>query len=139
MTTTGLVFAQDYAPETFWEAWWLSPGPAAAAAVLALFGVVITLGVQRNLAKKDRALRDIADQREGWWSRAQWALDLVINGDDRQVRAAQAFLTDLALSDLAGVHQAKLISAITDVDLDNYTIKVSNRDVIISPKESDAS
>jgi hypothetical protein len=141
--TTLIPFAPGYVPANFWEAWLLSPGAGAtaiaAAALIALAGVITTVAVQSSLAKKDRALRDIADQRENWWERAQWALNLVIDGDDRKVRGAHAFLAQLAASDLAGVHQAELITAITDLDLDNYSITVSNGVVTISTEEADQS
>lgn len=140
-SATPLPLPLAYEPANYWEAWVLSPGAGATAiaiaALLALVGVIVTVTVHSRLAKKDRELRDTADQRENWWERAQWALNLVIAGDDRQVRGAHAFLSYLAESDLAGVHQTELISAITDIDLDKYSIKVSNGVVTISPEELD--
>ena len=141
--TSSPILAAAFVPSNFWEAWLLSPGAGATAiavaALLALVGVITTVTMQSRQAKRDRELKDRADQREHWWSRAQWALALIMSGDDRQVRGAHAFLASLAKSDLAGVHQAELIAAITDMDLDNYSIKVVNGTVTISPQEADQS
>lgn len=136
-----------YVASDFWAAWFLSPGFGGAAAglgaLIALIGVLIALRNQRAVAQADRDARDqiaaedrkaavLSEQRDDWWSRAQWALNLVLTGDDAQVQGGYGFLRVLAESDLADVHQAALIASITDTDLDKYNITIENGAVTIT-------
>ncbi len=66
---------------------WLQPLVTGVAAVVVLAGTAVTVRQRYR-----------ADRREQWWGRTQWALDLLVSGDQDQV-----YLALLVLEQQSGV------------------------------------
>lgn len=61
--------------------------------------------------------RDRADQRDQWWKRAQWALELTLSPHDELARRGFAVLGHLARSDLAAEDEKQLLHAFGELGL----------------------
>ena len=55
--------------------------------------------------------RDLADRREQWWNRFQWATDLTLSDDARQRELGFEVLDLLATSGMAGDEELELLEA----------------------------
>jgi hypothetical protein len=84
----------------------LGPVATGAAAMMALAVGVATI-----------RQRDRADQREQWWKRAQWALELTHADDAALTTRGYAALEHLARSDLATADEQRLLEALLEVGL----------------------
>lgn len=78
----------------------LGPVATGAAAIVALIIGIATVR-QRNRA----------DQRDQWWKRAQWALELTLSDDSVKVARGYEVLEYLADSELAGDDEQALLAA----------------------------
>lgn len=94
--------------QTGWLATLSLLGPVATGAA-ALVALVVGVATVRQ--------RDRADQREQWWQRARWALELTFSDDEDLVRRGYAAVHHLTRSALAGDDERKLIQAMNDVGL----------------------
>lgn len=83
------------------------PGFGGAAAVVA---AIIAYFAARHQAKTNR----VAQRKEQWWKRAEWALKLTLS-DDRELRIVGfETLQSLAESEWAGEHEADVVAAASD-------------------------
>lgn len=94
--------------DPFWRAFWTSP---AAAGVFALIGAVVAFGAAKTAAGVARR----AAQRQEWWHRVEWALNLAISdrGVDRDVGLG-------VLADFVGdatTAEAQMINTVTSIVL----------------------
>lgn len=62
--------------------------------------------------------RDLADRRDQWWKRFQWAADLTVNGDDHAQGLGLDVLDLLGTSSLAGAEEVELLEAAITAALD---------------------
>lgn len=56
--------------------------------------------------------RDRADQREQWWRRAQWALDLTLSDSPTRARRGFALMSYLSETSLAGGDERAMMQAL---------------------------
>ncbi|MCW2681977.1 MAG: hypothetical protein JWM62_3378 [Frankiales bacterium] len=61
--------------------------------------------------------RDLADRRDQWWKRYQWATDLTLSSDDHRRDLGLRALELLAVSGLAGVEEIDMLDAAVSAEL----------------------
>lgn len=74
-------------------------------ATLAVASVALYVGL-RTIRQ-----RDLADRRDQWWKRYQWATDLTLAGDEHARRMGLEVLELLGRSALAGPEEIELLEA----------------------------
>ena len=103
------------APDTWWSDWLRSPGfagvAAVSAAVIAYVAATLTSRSQREQAEQDRAERVRSERKSQWWSRAQWALDLMKEQESATREMGLRFLGALAKSEWADQHEGDIVAA----------------------------
>ncbi|MCU4671268.1 hypothetical protein ACFQRL_01525 [Microbacterium fluvii] len=109
-------------PSDWWGDWLRSPGfagiAAVSAAVIAYVAATLTARSQRDQSEKDRAERVRSERKSQWWSRAQWALDLMKESDPAAREMGLRFLAALARSEWAGEHEGDIVAAASGEALD---------------------
>lgn len=99
--------------DPFWRSFWVSPAVGGFAAVIA---AVIAFSAAKAAAHASR----IGAERQEWWHRAEWALNLAVSGEGRNrdvgmqaLRALAARATDL---------ESEIIVAVTNTYLDEESV-----------------
>lgn len=109
-------------PSEWWGDWLRSPGfagiAAVSAALIAYFAATLTTRSQRDQAEKDRSERVRSERKSQWWSRAQWALDLMKGSDPASRAMGLRFLAALARSEWADQHEGDIVAAASGEALD---------------------
>lgn len=109
-------------PLSWWDQWLKSPGfggvAAVAAAGIAFGAATLAARSSREQAKEDRDQRTAAERKSQWWSRAQWALDLLKDNDSAVRAMGLRVLAALGESQWAGEHEGDIIDAATQDALD---------------------
>lgn len=86
--------------------WARSAGFGGTAAIAA--ASIAYLAARQGARRQERA-----DRKVQWWARAQWALDLTMQDDERAQEVGFGMLAALADSEWAGEHEADVIAAAT--------------------------
>lgn len=92
---------------------WLQPAVTGLAALLVLAGAAVTVRQRHR-----------ADRKEQWWVRTQWALELLLTGEqDREVLGLQV-LSQQALATAADGEDAQFIADVVAPLVDEYLSRV---------------
>ena len=92
------------------EPWfWLQPAVTGGGAVLVLLGAGITVRQRYR-----------ADRKDQWWTRTQWALDLVVSGDEDSVVLGLQVLAQQAAARTADAEDASFIAEVLTPLVDSY-------------------
>jgi hypothetical protein len=100
-----------------WLKEWMSV-LADAVTVVALIGAFFgwrSFAARRLEAEK--AIDEAREERENWWRRVQWAIDLSTSDDHARQQVGFSALTQLARSELTTVEDLELMEALTGVYL----------------------
>lgn len=95
---------------------WLQPAVTGVAALLVLTGAGITVRP-----------RYVADRRDQWWKRTQWALELVLSGEEDAAVPGLQVLPQQAAAKTAHVEDARFITQVLQPLVDRYGTKPDTR------------
>lgn len=88
---------------------WLQPTVTAIGAVLVLVGAGVTVRQRYQ-----------ADRRDQWWRRTQWALELLLSGDEDSIVLGLEVLTQQVKAKVADKEDASLIADVLTPWVDSY-------------------
>ena len=118
----GRLFPPFVLDDAFWRSFLTSAGfggvMAVGAALIAWWAAVHSAAMSKEQAIEDRAQRYRSDRKEQWWSRAEWALNLVVS--DRPGLGFEV-LYALGQSEWAEEHEFEVIDAALAAALDVST------------------
>jgi hypothetical protein len=109
----GLAVPPPYADGAWWATYVTSPGFAG---TVAFIGASIAAWVAWHNSRKDRAQRQLADQRSQWWNRFTWATEKA--GDPASALVGIKVLNKLVLPGLATEDDARIALEISEIVLE---------------------
>lgn len=88
---------------------WLQPAVTGAGALLVLIGAAITVRQRYQ-----------ADRRDQWWKRTQWALELLLTGEEDSIVIALDVLTMQVQAKVADKEDADFVAGVLLPAVDSY-------------------
>ena len=92
---------------TWFFEWARSPGFGGVAALIAAT-------IAYSAARRQASLNRLAQRKEQWWKRAEWALNLSLSDDSDERTVGFRVLESLSTSEWAAEHEGDVIAAATD-------------------------